>query len=103
MGITPWNAIGGGKFQSKKQLEERQKSGEGLRSFRGSEQTESERKASEALEKVAGELGTESVTAGTFSFSSRHRLIADSLRDSRACVRDEQGPVLLPHRRRPQD
>ncbi|CAI4440174.1 CPG_1a_G0017820.mRNA.1.CDS.1 [Saccharomyces cerevisiae] len=64
MALVPWDVIGGGRFQSKKAIEERKKAGEGLRSFTGaSEQTELEVKISEALFKVAEEHGTESVTA----------------------------------------
>lgn len=64
MAIAPWDAIGSGKFQSKKAIEERKKNNEGLRSMMGSgEQNEQEVKMSAALEKVAGEHGIESVTA----------------------------------------
>ncbi len=64
MAIAPWDALGGGKFQSKKAMEERRKNNEGLRSMMGSgEQNEQEVKMSEALEKVAKEHGIESVTA----------------------------------------
>lgn len=63
MALAPWNVMGGGKFQSAKQLEEREKSGEGLRSSRGDKQTEDEFKISQALAKVAAEHNTESVTA----------------------------------------
>ncbi|GAB7359060.1 hypothetical protein MBLNU230_g5132t1 [Neophaeotheca triangularis] len=64
MAIAPWDAIGGGKFQSKKAMDERKKNNEGLRSMMGNgEQSEQEVKMSEALAKVAGEHGIESVTA----------------------------------------
>ncbi|EME47713.1 hypothetical protein DOTSEDRAFT_69607 [Dothistroma septosporum NZE10] len=63
MAIAPWDAIGGGKFQTKKQLEERKKNGEGLRSIFGPEQTEDQAKISQALETVANEHGIESPTA----------------------------------------
>ncbi|KAE8351051.1 NADP-dependent oxidoreductase domain-containing protein [Aspergillus coremiiformis] len=63
MALAPWGVLGSGKFQSKKELEERQKKGEGLRSMMGSGQTEEEVKMSEALAKVASEHGIESVTA----------------------------------------
>jgi aryl-alcohol dehydrogenase-like predicted oxidoreductase len=63
MALAPWDVIGGGKFQSKKQIEERKKAGEGLRSMMGSgEQTPQEEKVSAALEKVAGEHGIESLS-----------------------------------------
>ncbi|KAF2861570.1 aryl-alcohol dehydrogenase [Piedraia hortae CBS 480.64] len=58
MAIAPWDVIGGGRFQTKKQMEERQKSGEGIRTMLGgSEQSENEKKVSAALEEVANELG----------------------------------------------
>lgn len=63
MALAPWDAIGGGKFQSKKQVEERQKTGEGLRTMLGSGQSAQEVEISEALEKVAGEHGLTSVAA----------------------------------------
>lgn len=63
MAIAPWDVLGGGRLQSKKQLEARAKQGEGIRTMMGgNEQTEDEKKMSEALEKVAGEHGVESVT-----------------------------------------
>jgi aryl-alcohol dehydrogenase-like predicted oxidoreductase len=63
MALAPWAVAGSGKFQTKAQLEERKKKGEGLRSMRGAEQSEDEVKMSEALQKVAKEHGIESVTA----------------------------------------
>ena len=64
MALAPWDVMGGGRFQSKKAMEERKKNGEGLRTFVGGpEQTDAEIKISEALAKVAEEHGTESVTA----------------------------------------
>jgi aryl-alcohol dehydrogenase-like predicted oxidoreductase len=73
MALAPWGSIGRGKFQSKKQIEERKKSGEKLRSMRGDQQTEDEVKMSAALEKVAEELSTEgeepySVTAVALAY-----------------------------------
>ncbi|KAL4783744.1 NADP-dependent oxidoreductase domain-containing protein [Aspergillus varians] len=64
MALAPWDTLGGGKFQTKKSLEERKKKGEGLRSMMGDGlQTEDEVQMSEALAKVAEEHGIESVTA----------------------------------------
>ncbi|EXJ79505.1 aryl-alcohol dehydrogenase AAD14 [Capronia coronata CBS 617.96] len=63
MALCPWDAIGGGKFQSNKQLERRKAAGEGLRNLLGAGQTEKEAKISEALEKVATEHGTESLSS----------------------------------------
>lgn len=57
MALCPWDVIGGGKFQTSKQMEERKKNQEQLRSIMGNEQTEQEAKVSAALEKVAGEHG----------------------------------------------
>lgn len=62
MAIAPWDSIGGGKFQSKKQLEARKVTGEGLRAIGPATQSEDEARMSEALEKVAAEHGVESVT-----------------------------------------
>jgi aryl-alcohol dehydrogenase-like predicted oxidoreductase len=64
MALAPWDVMGGGKFQSKKELERRKQNQEGLRSFFGDGgQTEEQVKMSAALEEVANEHGTESVTA----------------------------------------
>ncbi|KAF2145399.1 uncharacterized protein K452DRAFT_119511 [Aplosporella prunicola CBS 121167] len=68
MALAPWGALGSGKFQSKRQIEERKKRGEGLRSMGGSEQTEDEVRISEALGKVAEEHGVESVTAVALAY-----------------------------------
>ncbi|OTA97426.1 hypothetical protein M434DRAFT_65650 [Hypoxylon sp. CO27-5] len=63
MALAPWGAMGAGKFQSKKAIEERKQKGETLRSIHGSEQSEDETKMSEALCNVAAEHGIESPTA----------------------------------------
>ena len=64
MALAPWDVIGGGKFQSKKQLEERKKQGEGLRKMMGAvDQTPQQEKVSAALEKVAGEHEIDSLSA----------------------------------------
>ncbi|GIZ37192.1 hypothetical protein CKM354_000064900 [Cercospora kikuchii] len=59
MALAPWDVIGGGKFQTKAQLEERKKNNEGLRSLMGGEQNETQEKISAALEKVANAHGLE--------------------------------------------
>jgi aryl-alcohol dehydrogenase-like predicted oxidoreductase len=64
MAIAPYGAIGSGKLQSKKQIEERRRAGEGLRAvLSGPEQTEEELEMSRALERVGREVGVESVAA----------------------------------------
>lgn len=63
MALAPWDVLGSGHFQTAKQLAEREKKGEGLRSMLGQGQTEDERHVSEALATVAAEHGIESVTA----------------------------------------
>ncbi|KAK5050798.1 putative aryl-alcohol dehydrogenase aad14 [Exophiala bonariae] len=68
MALAPWDVIGGGKFQSKKQIEERKKAGEGLRDFMGNTQSPQQEKVSAALEKVAGEHGIESLTAVALAY-----------------------------------
>lgn len=61
MALCPWDVLGGGKFQTKKQLEARKKAGEGLRGMISAEQSDEERRISAALEEVASEHGTESI------------------------------------------
>lgn len=68
MALAPWDVLGSGKFQTRKAVEERKKSGEGLRSMFSGEQTENEVKMSEALAKVAEEHGIESVTAVALAY-----------------------------------
>ncbi|KAK4554032.1 putative aryl-alcohol dehydrogenase aad14 [Recurvomyces mirabilis] len=69
MAIAPWDAIGGGKFQSKASMDERKKNNEGLRSMMGSgDQSENEVKMSAALEEVAQEHGIKSVTAVALAY-----------------------------------
>lgn len=63
MALAPWGALGGGHFQSAKQLKERK---EKLRG--GIELTEEEVRMSEALSKVAAEHGIESVTAVALAY-----------------------------------
>ncbi|TPX08539.1 uncharacterized protein E0L32_010026 [Thyridium curvatum] len=67
MALMPWDVLGGGKFQTKKALKEREARGEGLRQLgnpgKKVTQTEDEVRISEALAKVASEHGIESVTA----------------------------------------
>ena len=63
MAICPWDVAGGGKFKTKRMIEEMKKGGEGLRSMLGPEQTEDEAKVSEALDKVAQEHSGASITA----------------------------------------
>lgn len=64
MALAPWDVLGGGKFQTKKAVEERKAQGLTLRGFASKpEQTPDEEKISEALAKVASEHGIESVTA----------------------------------------
>ena len=68
MAIAPWEVLGGGKFQSKKSLEEKKKNGEQLRSYFGPDQSDDEIKISEALAKVAAEHDTESITAVALAY-----------------------------------
>lgn len=68
MALAPWDVLGGGHFQSEKQVAEREKSGEGLRSLMGNKQTEAEKRISEALSSVAAEHGIESVTAVALAY-----------------------------------
>ena len=65
MALAPWGVLGSGKFQTKKEVDQRKATGEALRggSSSNSLQTEQEIRVSEALAKVAEEHGVESVTA----------------------------------------
>jgi aryl-alcohol dehydrogenase-like predicted oxidoreductase len=64
MALCPWDVLGGGKFQSKKEIEARKASGEKLRHMFGDgSQSEIETRVSEALIKVAEEHGTDSPQA----------------------------------------
>ena len=62
MALAPWDAIGGGKFQSKKELERRKAAGEGTRNMMNEGQTEEQIRASEVLCKIGAEHGIESPT-----------------------------------------
>jgi aryl-alcohol dehydrogenase-like predicted oxidoreductase len=66
MALAPWNALGGGRLKSKKQIEALKKDGETMRW--GAEQSETERKFSEALEKVGAEHGVDSVQAVALAY-----------------------------------
>ncbi|KAI8635566.1 aryl-alcohol dehydrogenase AAD14 [Xylariaceae sp. FL1651] len=61
MALCPWGVLGGGKFQTKEQLEQRRKDGENLRTLFGAGQSDSARKASEVLEHVAKRHGVQSI------------------------------------------
>ncbi|OKL61700.1 putative aryl-alcohol dehydrogenase AAD14 [Talaromyces atroroseus] len=64
MALCPWDVLGGGKFQSRKDIEERKAKGEPLRSmWRASEQNEKEVAISEALAEVAAQHNVDSVQA----------------------------------------
>jgi aryl-alcohol dehydrogenase-like predicted oxidoreductase len=66
MALAPWNALGGGRIKSKKQVAAMQKGGQTLRW--GTEQTESERKYADALEKVGARHGVDSVQAVALAY-----------------------------------
>jgi aryl-alcohol dehydrogenase-like predicted oxidoreductase len=68
MALAPWDAMGGGKFKTKKEIEERKAQGEGLRSILSSDQSEEEAAISAALEKVANEHGIKSLTAVALAY-----------------------------------
>ncbi|KAF2664841.1 aryl-alcohol dehydrogenase AAD14 [Microthyrium microscopicum] len=68
MALAPWDVMGGGKLQTKKQLEERKKANEGLRSFHGADQSPEQEKMSATLEKIAGQIGVESIQAVALAY-----------------------------------
>ncbi|KAF4953931.1 hypothetical protein FSARC_12287 [Fusarium sarcochroum] len=65
MALVPFGVLGGGKFQTERAVEEREKSDDPVRraGAPGDVSQETYRKASEALAKVASEQGIESLTA----------------------------------------
>jgi len=70
MALAPWNVVGGGKFRTDAEEEERRVSGEKGRTLYSPnwERTENERKASAALEKVAKEVGTRHITSVAIAY-----------------------------------
>lgn len=63
MALAPWDALGGGRLQSKKEIASRKAAGQGIRTMMGgAEQSEKEEKYSAVLYKIALEQGVESVT-----------------------------------------
>ncbi|QKX60189.1 uncharacterized protein TRUGW13939_07332 [Talaromyces rugulosus] len=69
MALCPWGVLGSGKFQSKKDIDERKANGESLRTlFSNGEQSDVEVKLSEALAKVAGEHNIDSLQAVALAY-----------------------------------
>ena len=66
MALAPWNALGGGKLRSQRQIDALKKSGESLR--QGAEQSEAERRVSAVLEKVGERHGVDSVQAVALAY-----------------------------------
>lgn len=67
--LAPWDAIGGGRIQSKAQIEARKAQGEGLRSMLGgADQTPEEEQYSLVLDEIAQELGLKSPTAVALAY-----------------------------------
>ena len=62
MALAPWDVLGGGKFQSRQAVAERQQNNEPLRSIMGGGQSDDQVRISDALCKVAEEHGLESPT-----------------------------------------
>lgn len=68
MALAPWDAMGGGKFKTKSEIQQREARGERLRSILSSEQSEAEAAMSQALERVAHQHGIESLTAVALAY-----------------------------------
>lgn len=94
MALAPWDAMGGGHFQTKAQMEERKKNNEGVRSIMVQGQTEQEVKVSEALEKVAKSHGVESITAIALAYVMAKTPNVFPL-VSTACVKSSVSPKLI--------
>ena len=68
LALAPWGAVGGGKFRTDAEEEERRQSGEKGRMVLSTnwERNEDEKKICAALEKVAKEVGTPHITSGKY-------------------------------------
>ena len=68
LALAPWGAVGGGKFRTDAEEEERRQSGEKGRMVLSTnwERNEDEKKICAALEKVAKEVGTPHITSGEY-------------------------------------
>ncbi|KAK0201295.1 NADP-dependent oxidoreductase domain-containing protein [Desarmillaria ectypa] len=72
LALAPWDVLGGGKFRTDAEEEERRQSGEKGRDIAGLgigwERNENEKKISKALEKVAGEVGAKSIRSVALAY-----------------------------------
>ncbi|SJL14914.1 probable Aryl-alcohol dehydrogenase [NADP(+)] [Armillaria ostoyae] len=72
LALAPWDVLGGGKFRTDAEEEERKQSGEKGRAIAGMgigwERNENEKKISRALEKVAGEVGATNIRSVALAY-----------------------------------
>ncbi|KAK0432462.1 NADP-dependent oxidoreductase domain-containing protein [Armillaria borealis] len=72
LALAPWDVLGGGKFRTDAEEEERKQSGEKGRNIAGMgtgwERNENEKKISRALEKVAGEVGAKNIRSVALAY-----------------------------------
>ncbi|KAJ7919007.1 Aldo/keto reductase [Mycena leptocephala] len=70
LALAPWSVVGGGKFRTDAEEEQRRATGEKGRTMFNPEweRNEDEKKISSALEKVAAEVGTKSITAVAIAY-----------------------------------
>ncbi|KAK0190160.1 NADP-dependent oxidoreductase domain-containing protein [Armillaria mellea] len=72
LALAPWDVLGGGKFRTDAEEEERRQSGEKGRVIAGLgvgwERNENEKKISRALEKVAGEVGAKNIRSVALAY-----------------------------------
>ncbi|KAK0471507.1 NADP-dependent oxidoreductase domain-containing protein [Armillaria novae-zelandiae] len=72
LALAPWDVLGGGKFRTDAEEEERRQSGEKGRAVAGMgvgwERNENEKKISKALEKVAGEVGSKNIRSVALAY-----------------------------------
>ncbi|KAK0481046.1 NADP-dependent oxidoreductase domain-containing protein [Armillaria luteobubalina] len=72
LALAPWDVLGGGKFRTDAEEEERRQSGEKGRAPAGMgigwERNENEKKISRALEKVAGEVGSKNIRSVALAY-----------------------------------
>ncbi|KAJ6579612.1 Aldo/keto reductase [Mycena vulgaris] len=70
LALAPWKVLGGGKFRTDAEEEQRRATGEKGRTILGPEweRSENEKTISHALEKVAGEVGAKTITAVAIAY-----------------------------------
>jgi len=114
LALLPYNVLAEGKIRTDEEEERRRQTGEKGRVLLNPnwERTEKQKLVCKALEKVAGEVGAKNITAGmnrsysyemffSIKFGSEPSFLFYSFH-SRHSIRDAEGYICLPYRRRSQ-